>query len=67
MHKKLFVLFVSVFATLAYAMQSMAQDYRRFEIFGGYSHNRVDVGPVEDFDPDDDLEFNDIFDEREGL
>jgi len=67
MLKKLFVLFVSMFATSAYAMQSMAQDYKRLEIFGGYSHNRVDVGPVEDFDPEDDLEFNDIFDEREGF
>lgn len=65
--KSLFVLFVSVFVTLACATQSMAQDYRRFEIFAGYSHNRVDVRPVEDFDPGDDLEFDDIFDEREGF
>lgn len=67
MSKRLFVLLVSVFVTLACAAQSMAQDYRRFEIFAGYSHNRVDVGPVEDFDPGDDIEFNDIFDEREGF
>jgi hypothetical protein len=67
MSKRLSVLFMSVFVTLACAMQSMAQDYRRFEIFAGYSHNRVDVGPVEDFDPGDDIEFDDIFDEREGF
>jgi len=47
--------------------QTPGQDYRRFELYGGFSHNRVDVGPVEDFDPSDDLEFDDIFDEREGF
>ena len=68
MGKKLMLVSLSVFVTFACAMQSMAQsDYRRFEFFGGYSHNRVDVGPVEDFDPDDDVEFDDIFDEREGF
>src|SRR5688500_20340030 len=68
MGKKLILVSLSVFVTFACAMQSMAQsDYRRFEFFGGFSHNRVDVGPVEDFDPGDDLEFDDIFDEREGF
>jgi opacity protein-like surface antigen len=51
----------------ASAAMGQATDYRRFEFFVGYSHNRVDVGPVEDFDPDDDVEFSDIFDEREGF
>ena len=46
--------------------QTAGGDYRRWEGFAGYSHNRVDVGPVEDFDADDDVEFSDIFDEREG-
>ena len=36
-------------------------------MFAGYSHNHVDVGPVEDFDPGDDIEFDGIFDEREGF
>lgn len=49
------------------AVMGQGTDYRRFEFFAGYSHNRVDVGPVEDFDPDDDVEFSDIFDEREGF
>ena len=40
------------------------RDYNKVEVFAGYSHNRVDVGPVEDVD--DDAELNDIFDEREG-
>lgn len=68
MVKKLILVCVSVFVTFACAVQSMAQtDYRRFELFAGYSHNRVDVGPVEDFDPGDDVEFDDVFDEREGF
>lgn len=44
-------------------------DYNKYEFYVGYSHNRVDVGAVEDIgddDPDfDDL--NDIFTEREGF
>ena len=62
-------LLVSLLLALGCASAAMGQngDYRRFEFFVGYSHNRVDVGPVEDFDPDDDLEFSDIFDEREGF
>lgn len=62
-------LLVSLLLALVCASAAMGQngDYRRFEFFVGYSHNRVDVGPVEDFDPDDDLEFSDIFDEREGF
>lgn len=68
MGKNLFLVGLFVFVTFACVQQSLAQtDYRRFEFFGGYSHNRVDVGPVEDFDPGDDLEFDDIFDEREGF
>ena len=67
MGKKSIFLMASVFVALLCASAAMGQDYRRFELFGGYSHNRVDVGPVEDFDPDDDLEVSDIFDEREGF
>jgi opacity protein-like surface antigen len=65
--RKLFLL--AVMACLAAAptfAQTTGDDYHRVEGFFGYSHNRVDVGPVEDFDPDDDTEFSDIFDEREG-
>jgi opacity protein-like surface antigen len=61
------ILMAAVFVALMCANVALGQDYRRFEVFGGYSHNRVDVGPVEDFDPGDDLEFDDIFDEREGF
>ncbi|HSE31591.1 MAG TPA: outer membrane beta-barrel protein [Pyrinomonadaceae bacterium] len=37
-------------------------DYKRWEIFGGYSHNRVDTGIG-----DDDPELGDFIDEREGF
>src|SRR5215210_2184611 len=43
---------------------AVAQDeYNKFEVFAGYSHNRVDVGPIED--QGGNVDFNDIFDERE--
>jgi opacity protein-like surface antigen len=68
MGKKSAFVCAAVFLGLLCANVAVGQDdYRRFEFFGGYSHNRVDVGPVEDFDPEDDLEFSDIFDEREGF
>lgn len=67
MGKKFVFLFAAVFVALMCASAALGQDYRRFELFAGYSHNRVDVGPVEDSDPGDDLEFDDIFDEREGF
>lgn len=67
MGKKSVLLFTAVFVGLICASSALGQDHRRFELFAGYSHNRVDVGPVEDFDPDDDIELNDIFDEREGF
>jgi hypothetical protein len=37
-------------------------DYRKWEFFSGYSHNRIDTG-LSDNDPD----FGDVFDEREGF
>lgn len=69
MKKRSVLLLASIVVGLIWASAAMAQgsDYKRFEFFVGYSHNRVDVGPVEDFDPGDDIEFDDIFDEREGF
>ena len=67
MRKKSVLLLVAMAVGLICTTSALGQDYRRFELFAGYSHNRVDVGPVEDFDPDDDIEVNDIFDEREGF
>ena len=51
--------------TLIIACASIAaaqSDYKKFEFFGGYSHNRVDTG-LGDSDPS----VQDIFDEREGF
>lgn len=62
MRQKSVLLVVAMAMGLICATSALGQDYRRFELFAGYSHNRVDVGPVEDFDPDDDIEFSDIFD-----
>jgi opacity protein-like surface antigen len=37
-------------------------DYNKYDVFVGYSHNRVDVGIA-----DDDPDFDDIIDERQGF
>lgn len=49
---------------LACASVSVAQsdDYNKVEFYGGFSHNRVDTG-ISDDDPD----FSDIVNEREGF
>jgi Outer membrane protein beta-barrel domain len=48
---------------VACASIAVAQnDYKRFEFFGGYSHNRIDTGIG-----DDDPELGDIIGEREGF
>ena len=56
----------TLIATLVLACASIAaaqsNDYKRFEFFGGYSHNRIDTG-IGDDDPD----LRDIIDEREGF
>ena len=52
-------------ATLILACASIAaaqNDYKKFEFFGGYSHNRVDTGIG-----DDEPALQDIIDEREGF
>lgn len=48
----------------ACASISLAQsdDYNKYDIFVGYSHNRVDTGIG-----DDDPQLDDVFDEREGF
>ena len=51
--------------TIIIACASIAaaqSDYKKFEFFGGYSHNRIDTG-IGDDDPD----LDDVFDEREGF
>ena len=52
-------------ATIVLACASIAtaqNDYKKFEFFGGYSHNRVDTGIG-----DDEPALQDIINEREGL
>ena len=52
-------------ATIIFACASIAaaqSDYKKFEFFGGYSHNRVDTGIG-----DDEPELGDIINEREGF
>jgi len=41
---------------------AQSDDYKKFEFFGGYSHNRVDTGIS-----DDDPSLQDIINEREGF
>jgi outer membrane protein with beta-barrel domain len=59
MFKTLMMALVIVACASIAAAQS---DYKRFEFFGGYSHNRIDTG-IGDDDPD----LADVIDEREGF
>jgi hypothetical protein len=54
----LIAMLMAACASLAVAQN----DYKKFEFFGGYSHNRIDTGIG-----DDDPELGDIIDEREGF
>lgn len=60
--KKLIMLALLVACTASVASAQTTGEYNKFEFFGGYSHNRVDTG-VDNNDP----EFDDIIDEREGF
>jgi hypothetical protein len=53
--------FILACAPLSFA-QTGSEDYNKVEFYGGYSHNRVDTG-INNNDP----EFDDIIDEREGF
>jgi len=59
------VLKTILIGTLIVACASIAaaqSDYKKFEFFAGYSHNRVDTGIG-----NDDADLGDIIDEREGF
>ena len=60
MFKTMLIGMVILACTSIAAAQS--SDYKKFEFFGGYSHNRVDTGIG-----DDDPSLRDIIDEREGF
>lgn len=55
-------LFVALAILASSSLAAAQSDYKKFEVFAGYSHNRVDTG-IGDNDPD----LNDIVDEREGF
>lgn len=59
MRRAMFLVLVLLTCSSLAAAQS---DYKKFEVFAGYSHNRVDTG-IGDSDPD----LDDIVDEREGF
>jgi opacity protein-like surface antigen len=58
--RKIFMLAIMIAcaAPLAFGQD----DYNKYDVFIGYSHNRVDIGIA-----DDDPDFDDIVDEREGF
>jgi opacity protein-like surface antigen len=55
-------LFLVVLVLTSSSMAAAQSEYKKWEFFGGYSHNRVDTG-LSDDDPD----FDDFIDEREGF
>jgi opacity protein-like surface antigen len=57
----LLAIFILACAPLSFA-QTTSDEYNKVEFYGGYSHNRVDTG-FNNNDP----EFDDIIDEREGF
>jgi hypothetical protein len=56
------VLIATIIIACASIAAAQSDDYKRFEFFGGYSHNRIDTGIS-----DDDPALRDIIDEREGF
>jgi Outer membrane protein beta-barrel domain len=55
-------LFLAIAVLTSSSLAAAQSEYKRWEVFAGYSHNRVDTG-ISDEDPDVD----DIIDEREGF
>ena len=56
---------ITLIGTLILTCASLAaaqSDYKKLEIFAGYSHNRIDTGI-----DDDDLDLSDVINEREGF
>jgi hypothetical protein len=56
------VLMITMIIFACVSIATAQSDYKKFEFFGGYSHNRIDTG-IGDNDPD----LDDIVDEREGF
>ncbi len=60
--RKLVLFAILIVATASMAFAQSTDDYHKVEVYGGYSHNRVDTG-IDDNDP----ELSDIVNEREGF
>ena len=60
--RKLVFFAILIVATASMAFAQSSDDYNKVEVYGGYSHNRVDTG-IDDNDP----ELSDIVNEREGF
>ncbi|HEV2912123.1 MAG TPA: outer membrane beta-barrel protein [Pyrinomonadaceae bacterium] len=60
--RKLLLLASLILACAPLSFAQTTDEYNKVEFYGGYSHNRVDTG-LSDDDPD----FRDIIDEREGF
>ena len=61
--RKLIMLAVMLACAAPFAAAQSTDDYNKYDVFVGYSHNRVDTG-IADEDDDD---FDDIIDQREGF
>ena len=55
-------LIVTIILACASIAAAQTNDYKKFEFFGGFSHNRIDTG-IGDEDPS----LSDVIDEREGF
>lgn len=60
--RKLVLFAILIVATASMAFAQSTNDYNKVEVYGGYSHNRVDTGL-----DDGDTELSDVIDEREGF
>ena len=60
--RKLLLLATFILACAPLGFAQGTDEYNKVEFYGGYTHNRVDTG-INDDDPD----FDDIIDEREGF
>lgn len=60
--RKLLLLATLILACAPLSFAQATDEYNKFEVYGGYTHNRVDTGLT-----DDDPDFSDIVEEREGF
>ena len=56
------ILIATLIITCASVAAAQSDDYKKWDIFGGFSHNRIDTGIG-----DEDADLDDFIDEREGF